>query len=88
MNRSIVAAAPIAAPDRDLPANIRKGASECCRILLEHGADPYLLDDEGRSPIDLARKGHHEDVLKVLVSVYFSKFLLIHSKTKYFCSRC
>ena len=31
MNRSIAAAAPIAAPDRDLPANIRSLSAVCCK---------------------------------------------------------
>ena len=66
----------------------QEGASTCCRILLEHGADPYLLDGERRSPIDLARKGYHEDALKLMVSVYCSNFHLMRSKTKYFCGRC
>jgi ankyrin repeat protein len=31
------------------------------KLLLEHGADPYLANDDGRTPIDIAKeKGHTE----------------------------
>lgn len=36
-------------------------------ILLENGADPYVLNDEGDSPYDFARrKGASDEVLKIL----------------------
>jgi ankyrin repeat protein len=37
------------------------GRPESVRRLLAHGADPNLRDDEGRTPLDLCRRGRRGD---------------------------
>jgi ankyrin repeat protein len=39
------------------------GALDRVELLLRNGADPNLANDEGRTPIDLARDGHHRAVV-------------------------
>eukprot|EP00933_Yihiella_yeosuensis_P016867 TRINITY_DN14267_c0_g1_i1.p1 TRINITY_DN14267_c0_g1~~TRINITY_DN14267_c0_g1_i1.p1 ORF type:complete len:839 (-),score=222.19 TRINITY_DN14267_c0_g1_i1:117-2399(-) len=33
-------------------------------LLLNHGADPFIKDSDGRKPIDLARNGHIKDLIE------------------------
>jgi ankyrin repeat protein len=36
------------------------------RLLLARGADPRLTDDQGRTPIDIAKEGGHTAVVALL----------------------
>lgn len=41
------------------------------QVLLRHGADPDLRDDEGKTPADKARERHdegHREILEILQS--------------------
>jgi ankyrin repeat protein len=49
-----------------LHAAAAAGNTVMARRLLEHGADPDLADDDGRTPVDLAREGGHDDLLGLL----------------------
>ncbi len=49
-----------------LHAAAAAGNTMMTRRLLEHGADPDLADDDGRTPVDLAREGGHDDLLGLL----------------------
>ncbi|GMH40093.1 hypothetical protein BSKO_07997 [Bryopsis sp. KO-2023] len=43
------------------------GATICIEILLQHGADPKVADEDGRTPYQWAREGEAgEDILKLL----------------------
>ena len=44
------------------------GLEELTRILLEAGADPSRLCDQGKTPADYARDRNHEGVLQQLSS--------------------
>ena len=50
-----VAAAAAAAQEATSAAKAR--AMQCCRLLLEKGADPTAEDSEGRTPAQLAPEG-------------------------------
>jgi ankyrin repeat protein len=42
------------------------GATEVARILLEHGADASIAEEEGTTPLDVARANGHEDLVELL----------------------
>ena len=44
----------------------REGHADCVRILLEHGADPRLVNDDFDSTLPLARANGHEDCVDLL----------------------
>jgi hypothetical protein len=44
----------------------KRGYAQRAKILLEHGADPYLKDDKGRTPQRLAKAAKRDGVLEVL----------------------
>jgi ankyrin repeat protein len=44
----------------------RNGRPASVRCLLEHGADPNLRDERGRTPLDLSREGGHDEVEAIL----------------------
>ena len=44
----------------------RGGDLTLCRLLLEAGADPTRLDDDGRTPLEVARKYRKRDVVYLL----------------------
>ena len=46
------------------------GFDEICEVLMEHGADPLIEDDSGRSAFDFAEAGGHE--LCYAVSPWFA----------------
>src|SRR5712691_7273405 len=43
-----------------------RGHRETCRLLLEMGADPWLMDNEGKSALVIAGERHQAEVEKVL----------------------
>ena len=49
-----------------LHAAAQVGNTRMARVLLEHGADPDLASDDGRTPTDLAREGGHEGLVGLL----------------------
>jgi ankyrin repeat protein len=51
---------------RPLHTFIKKGQIESVEYLLKHGADPKLLDDKKRSPMDIARKRRDSAIINLL----------------------
>lgn len=49
-----------------LHAAAQAGNTRMARVLLEHGGDPDLASDDGRTPTDLAREGGHESLVGLL----------------------
>lgn len=43
-----------------------KGHGKIVQTLLEHGSDLYISDNKGRTVFDLAEKGDHEPIVKML----------------------
>jgi ankyrin repeat protein len=39
------------------------------RLLLDAGADPQAKDDNGKTPLDLARDAKHEEMIRLLEAV-------------------
>jgi ankyrin repeat protein len=44
------------------------GATEVARVLLEHGADPSIAEDDRTTPLDVARENGHDDLVELLSS--------------------
>jgi ankyrin repeat protein len=44
------------------------GNAEIVGLLLAAGADPAAPNDDGKTPLDLAREQGHEDVLRIRAS--------------------
>jgi uncharacterized protein len=42
------------------------GATEVARILLEHGADPAIAEDDGATPLDVARANGNDELAELL----------------------
>jgi ankyrin repeat protein len=42
------------------------GATEVARVLLEHGADPSIAEDDGVTPLDVARENGHDELVELL----------------------
>ncbi|MAE64393.1 MAG: hypothetical protein CMJ18_08985 [Phycisphaeraceae bacterium] len=49
-----------------LAAAAGNGFTNVCKLLLEAGADPTRRDEEGRDACDAARRGQHEEVVRLL----------------------
>jgi RNA polymerase primary sigma factor len=43
-----------------------RGRDETCRLLLTLGADPWLVDHEGKNALNIAGESHHVEVERVL----------------------
>jgi ankyrin repeat protein len=39
---------------------------DAVKVLLQHGADPTIQDNEGKTPIDHAREAGYTDIIKIL----------------------
>lgn len=46
----------------------RGGSAKLCELLLDAGADKTLLDEEGRTPLDVARSFDKKEVVRILLS--------------------
>ncbi|KAH3768036.1 Neurofibromin 1 [Pelomyxa schiedti] len=44
------------------------GKVACVKVLLSHGADCYMPDDKGWSPLHIACSDNHEDIVELLLS--------------------
>lgn len=51
-----------------LHAAAERGSALVCQLLVEHGADPAAVDDQGRSPLDVAQTWIAADVETVLLA--------------------
>ena len=55
-----------------LHSAVREKQLTSVKILLKHGADPNMKNDNGRTPLDLAKDERHEEMIKELkVSFFF-----------------
>lgn len=71
----------------------RAGQHESCAVLLKYKASPLATDAGGRTPLDLARHGGHDDVVRMLeagppgplAQVQFRKKPSLRSQNKGIC---
>lgn len=63
---------------------VASGNRNCMRILILHGADPYLLMKSGKSALDLAK----DDQMKTLVYSCLRSALIHKEKKEEVCAQC
>lgn len=60
-----------------------QGHVEVAKLLLEHRADPHLVDDDGKTPLHKAAEGNHSEVCRLLVDKAPETRKVLDKRAKY-----
>lgn len=51
----------------------QKGRTQLCALLLAHGADPTMKNQEGQTPLDLATVSLHSELFSIALNLCFQR---------------